>query len=233
MGNSHRPGRRPFLRRWGRRVLTIAVLAILAYLFRTPLLHSAGSVLVSDDGFAPCTRVAVRDGDRRYEAAAAVLAAGRADGVLIVRQAPARLQEMGLLPTEEVKDRRELTKRGVPDDRIELVPGAARTAWDWARQLGGWLDRHPDATVLVLVRRFDSRHDRLAFRRSLTADQFARVRLAALPHREHDERTWWHHKDGMLAFGQRLAALTHAWVNGDCGAGPDLRTPDELEGMIP
>jgi hypothetical protein len=231
MGSSHPPARRPFLRRWGRRFLAFAVVGAVAFLFRTPLLRAAGTVLVSDDGFVPCTRVAIREGDRRYDAAAGLLAAGRAESVLIVQESPTRLQKMGLLPTPEVRDRRELKKRGVPDDRIELVSGSSRTMWDWARQLGGWLDQHPDGTVLIVVNRFDSRHDRLVFRRVLPADQFVRVRLAALPHREHDERTWWHHKDGVLAFGHRLLALTHACVIGEPGPEPDLRTPEDLEGI--
>src|SRR5262245_32540511 len=210
MDSSSQPDCRPFFRRWGRRLLIFAILGGVAYLYRVPILRTAGSVRVSNDGFVPSTRVAIRDGDRRYEAAAGVLAAGRAEGVLIVQEAPTRLQQLGVLPTGEVKDRRELARLGVPDERIELVLGQARTAWDWTQQLGGWMDRHPGATVLVLVNRFDSRHDRLVLRRVLSAEQFARIRLAALPHREHNERTWWHHKEGVLAFGNRFLALGHA-----------------------
>src|SRR4051812_11495749 len=109
-------------RRWRRRLTAVALVAAVAYLARAPLLRTGGAVLVSDDGLAPATRVAVLDGDRRFEVAAALVTAGRADGVLIVQGAPARTVLVGLRPSPEDVGRAELSRRGVPDARVEMIP---------------------------------------------------------------------------------------------------------------
>jgi hypothetical protein len=218
-----------FFRRWRRRVLVFLLFAVIGYVFRGPLLRSAARVLIVDDEPATCSRVAILDGDRRYDRAVELIAGRQVDGVVLVESSPKRLQRLGLVPMPLAVDRSELAKRGVPAAQIEIVPGQARTAWDWARQLGGWLERNPDATVLVLCDRFNSRHDRLIFRQALPPEQFARIRIAALPNREHDETNWWHNKDGALAFGHHLLGLTHVWIVGEPEPPPEQATAAELE----
>src|SRR5947208_938015 len=82
-------------------------------------------------------------------AAAGLIAGGFVREVLLIETAPTRIQAVGLMPMSSAIDRRELRRRGVPAERIAGVAGAARTLWEWARQLGAWLDDHPDSTVLV------------------------------------------------------------------------------------
>src|SRR5689334_15100819 len=89
------------LRRRGRQLAAVALVAVVVYAFRTPLLRAVGSILVADDGLAPCSHVAVLGGDRRYEVAARLVAAGRADGVLLVEGAPDRTVRLGLRPRPE------------------------------------------------------------------------------------------------------------------------------------
>jgi hypothetical protein len=217
------------VRRWARRLAVLVVLAVVAYLLRTPLLRAAGGLLVADDGPAACTRLLVLDGDRRHEFAADAVTRGQAEGVLLVRRIPRRTQALGIVPTSEELARRELARRGVSADRVEMLPGEAGPGWDWARLLGDWLGRHPQATVLVATDRFATARDRIVLRRTLTPSQFARVRLAGLPHREFDESNWWQVKGGGLAFGHGLLRLTYTWINGEGDPGPEPKGPDELE----
>lgn len=223
------PAPEPRRRRWGRRLAVLTVAIAVLYLARTPILRAAASVLVADDGLIPCTRVAVMNGDRRYDAAARLVAADQAGGVLLVQTAPTRTQTLGLRPPTDERERRELARRGLAADRVEVIPGRARTGWDWARQLGDWMSRHPDATVLVLVDRFDSRHARLVFRQALPPETFARVRFAALPQWEYTEADWWRAKSGGLAFGFGMLDLAYSWLGGEGPPPPEPATPEALE----
>jgi hypothetical protein len=227
------PRPRSTRRRWRRRFCILLTLGVLVFLLRVPLLRSAGQSLVADDGFVPCSHVTLLQGDRRYDAAAGLVAAGYVRDVLLFESEPTRIQALGLVPTNAAIDRRELSWRGVPAEQMTVVPGQARTVWDWARQLGAWLADHPGATVLVLTDRFSSRHDRQVVRRSLTAEQFRRVHLAALPHRDYQEHGWWREKGGGLAFGYGVLHLGYVVLAGEGESAGPLASADELESSMP
>jgi hypothetical protein len=113
--------------------IVLGGVGVIAVVLRVPLLRPAGQTLVADDGFIVCSHVALLGGDRRYDAAAKLVAGDHVGGVLLIESEPTRIQTLGLVPTDSALERRELSRRGVPTDRLTIVPGQARTVWDWAR----------------------------------------------------------------------------------------------------
>jgi hypothetical protein len=161
-------------------------------------------VLPADDG-----------GERWYEVAAGWRRKHSEGTILLVQPYPNRLVSQGLLPSFVETARDQLTQRGVPEEAIITVPGAARGSWSAAEQLRNWLDDHPEARLDVLAARFRSRYERHVLDQVLDPGQAERVRVHALPNAQFDESDWWRKRAAVKDVVGEHLRLTYAYLAGN------------------
>ena len=202
-------------RRWLRWAAAFAVaLLLLAVLLRAPVLRWAASGLTARTAWSTADRVLVYDGDRRFEEAARLYAAGRVRGALLVQQPPDRLVRRGILPSVEERAIEALGRLGLPAEAVEIVPGPARNEWEGARLLEGWLAQYPEDTVVVVCRLFQSRRYQGAVERVFGAGA-ERIAWHPVPDRRFEPGAWWRSKIGVLAFFNGWVSLGYSRFAGE------------------
>lgn len=187
-------------RRWWRgRWLFLLLAALALFAGRGWILWALALPLIGEGQPSGADYLLVVEGDCLFDRAARIYHSGDSRDLLVVRRSPQRLQRMGILPTTDALARRELVARGVPEDRIAVLPGEVITDWEMARQLGHWLAEHTDARVCLVCDRFDGRRMKYIVRSVLSEAESGRVGFLLLPHRWYDETNWWKGKRGWLA----------------------------------
>ena len=159
---------------------------------------------------AAATHVLLAGGDRQFDRAAELLAAGRCSRVLIQAGPPDRLAYLGILPSWLELCRRELGKRGVRDEQLLVREITGQRSWDAERALDRWLAEHPDARVVVLADRLHSGELDYVYRQVLAPEHRNRVAIQALPDRRYDETNWWRSRTGSKTVF--FALLEHAFL---------------------
>jgi hypothetical protein len=205
-------------RRCGRFAFLLLLLANLV-LCRGPILRGAGALLVAEDPdegvsadvlFDPgldCEQLATR-----YRAAPRPL--------LLLRWAPDRLVQTGLVPPGPQRVRTALQRLGVAADALQELPGDAHDYWDGARVLRCWLTANPSARVAVLCERFESRRLRSVLDRVLGSEA-SRAAVVALADARGDEASWWQSKAGCSMWVTGVLRLGFRWIQGE-GIKPKL-----------
>ncbi|OAI50955.1 hypothetical protein AYO44_05185 [Planctomycetaceae bacterium SCGC AG-212-F19] len=198
--------------------MVLAVLALVLFLARFPLLRGMARVLIVDDGNASSPAV-MPVGPRYYQEAAEHYHAHKNGQVLLFQGKLDRLEEMGIVPTAEAIACRELPRLRVPAEALQVLRSNGNRDWDLARALAAWLNDHPESQVVVVANRFATRRLRLVVNRVVPAADAGRVRLQAVPHPEYDENNWWTSKYGVLdVFGSYLR-LGYGWLYGEDAPG--------------
>ena len=200
-------------RRWPRRLLAVALVGLVLYLFRAPLLRLAAGVLVVDEP-ETSAQVFLTSKHRYHDLAAKYYQNHPSCRILWMELDPSRLEQMGIMPMSEEVALKLLADRGVPAEAVEIVRGEGRTEWDEARCLGNWLQRHPDVQVVLPESRFQTRRKRYILNAVLGEDA-RRVRVWAVADPRYDETTWWQSKQGVLAFFGAWCNLGYVWVWGE------------------
>jgi hypothetical protein len=207
----------------------VLVLSACLWFWHGAILRGMASVLVADQGQQDAKFVLVVDGDRRYDAAAALYREDPSRRVVLIEPYPTRLVQVGALPSFEAISRRELHARGVPEEAVTVIPGKARTAWEETRLLRSWLKEHPDAQLLLLCDRFGSSYRRHVLDSTLPAGEAARVRILALPDRRYDETNWWKSRRGAKEWLVGLTTLVYASCRGEGRLCCEQWNPDDYE----
>jgi uncharacterized SAM-binding protein YcdF (DUF218 family) len=154
------------------------------------------------------------DPDTRPFAAAAIARAGLAKEVLLTRQA--RAFDAASVQDGSVISEHELTKkilhaRGIPDERIVILPGEIGSTADEARELAKFLEAKPTATVTVVTNGFHTRRARMVFGRMLGANA-SRVSFVGVPREDVDEETWWQTPDGCATYLMEYCKIPYYWL---------------------
>ena len=135
--------------------------------------------------------------------------------ILLLMPQASQLVEVGAVPSFDQTCRRQLVKRGVPDEKVEAIRANARNTWDEARALGDWLKQHPEATVSLACSPFSGGRLRYVFNRVLERQSNSRVRLAVLPDPTSDAAAWWRSRNGVKDFMYAWLNLAYTWSAGD------------------
>lgn len=205
----------PSRSRWRRRLAIVAVLLVAGWAFHASLLRVIAGGLIVEDRRGPAAAVLILDGDRQFDAAAGLSRAGAAT-ILVYRCPPDRLVRMGILPRGDETARRELVKRGVADEDLEILFGESSSRSRIAAALGAWLADHPDQTVHVLCERFTSRTWKIVLQRAVAPGLANNIQIVALRNRQFDETNWWRSKAGTMAFVNSYIRLGfYFWHTGD------------------
>jgi len=197
------------------------VVALLLFLFYSQLLRLFTQlVTIQEDLPSRVDAVLVFEGDDRHAMAARWVNSGYAGQALLQRRSPERNVLMGVLPPRDFLDRKKLLELDVNETSIQcLDDDRSRGEWRHLRLLDKWLREHPEAKVVILCERFDSRWTRFAVSRVLSPQDAKRVFVHGLASLAYDERTWWRSRRGAVQLFE--SCLEQAYVR---WAGED---PDE------
>jgi hypothetical protein len=223
------PKPRSWRRRWGRRLLVVAVVLGGLYLGRAPLLRTAARLLIVDEPPWPTSCALVMGGDRSGERAIQLYKDGAVTEFLMIPWRPRRLQRLGVAPSAADVMRGFLRDAGLAGQSLTVLAPGIRTDYERAHRLRAWLEQHPDARVTALCHAFDSRKLRWIFDRVLGPEYAPRVRLRALRHRWYDETDWWQNMDGVRDVLNAGLGLGHFWLVGECDEEWHEWDPDEYE----
>jgi uncharacterized SAM-binding protein YcdF (DUF218 family) len=129
------------------------------------------------------------DENTRPFAAAALIKSGWAAHALMsqVRPLPGKVENDRF--SSNVLIRQVLLQRGVPEEKITLLPGSAATTFDEALSLATFLESHPGAKVLIVTNHFHTRRARWIFARTLPSS--VEFSMISVPCETFDLNTWW------------------------------------------
>ena len=105
----------------------------------------------------------------------------------------------GIRPPETELIRSTLILRGVPADKVTILPGEINSTADEAMALAGFLDSHPDATVAIVTNDFHTRRARRVFRKTL-GRRAGQIYMVAAPTDNFSADDWWQHDDGFVTY---------------------------------
>lgn len=145
-----------------------------------------------------CARYAmVLPGDeiRRPLTVAGLIRSGLARDVLIPQNAKTADIKDGIIPPTAEISRKILLHRGIPADRIVLLPTESRTTFDDAQALGEFL-RGKDDRVTIVTSAFHTRRARFVFDKVLgpTSD---RIWILSAPNPGFVTERWWESREGL------------------------------------
>lgn len=203
-------------RRWRRSQAALAsmlLLGILAYVFRGPVLRSAGRVLIVDDAAAAEYLIVAGGGaDTRPFAAAALYRRKVAPAVLIFRHAPEVSNQPWLSLAHDEVNRRVLELEGVPAGAIVLLPDVVRSSWDEALGVRRFIGRSRPHRLIVVTSPEHTRRVRWLYGHVFKGTGVD-IRTAAARHPRYDETNWWRDEQGTLAFLHEYFKLPFYWVH--------------------
>jgi uncharacterized SAM-binding protein YcdF (DUF218 family) len=189
------------LKRLGIACTVIIVVAVVAYIFREPILRGIGHQLVYADEPAASDAILVLAGgvlDRELQTAT-LFKAGYAPRVLMTREQEPRVIEVlrgrGVRFEAPLEMRRRvLTELGVPADRIQVLEPIVRSTFDEARAARQWAEQHRATRLTVVTSSFHTARSRYVFLNVFTGSPTA---LTFIPAAESDFRpdSWWARRD--------------------------------------
>jgi uncharacterized SAM-binding protein YcdF (DUF218 family) len=187
------------------------------------------------------------DENTRPFVAAALVNAGLAKHVLVTEVIATPLVADQIIPPYHEINRQVLLRRGVPADRISILPAQAATTFDEANALAAFLKDRPNASVLIVTNDCHTRRSRWAFARVL-AGGIGRVSFVSAPTDQFSMDRWWQNEEGFvtivteylkLAFYAVRYGYFGYWLGACCalalvarriGAAYGMRTPFQRDG---
>ncbi len=191
-----------------------------------PASRSASVWIHSTEGVYP-------DLDQCYDRTVALWQENGKRSILLTWRGPCRLAALGVVSSFGETSRRELTHRGVLEERIVPVGANVATRWEAARAVGWWLRTHPHDTVALLCDRFRSRQWRAILDEVLGSTDATRVTVVALPDSKFDESNWWKSRRGAKDFYNAYCELAYAWLVGEGAFCRWQWDPDQFEQELP
>lgn len=185
-------------------------LGLVAWPLAAPAMARA---LIADRPLARADALVVLAGSRAYErravAAARLFLEGAAPRILLtndgLRGGWSSAQQRNPLFVERARDA--LIGRGVPADKIEILPAVVRGTHDEAIVLERYSAERPVRSLLLVTSAYHSRRALRTVRRQLRAEQVA-VGMHALPPRI-SPATWWLSPAGWRLVGMELVKLAY------------------------
>ncbi len=149
------------------------------------------------------------------------------DHFLLVQSAPNRTVAIGVADDPLVVSKRNLLRRGIAEERIEVIPGSARNRWEAARQLQAWLRRNPTRRVHILCDEWGSKSERVMLDRTLEAGVAARITVQGVPDPRYDTSTWWRSRRSLHAMYAGYVSLFYTMAVGEPEHLPAYLSADE------
>jgi len=198
--------------KWARCVLVVVAVAAFLWAVYPVLFRALAAWLDVGDRPHQVEYVMVLAGgeNTRPFAAAALVKAGVARRGLLARIAPTPDVLDRLVPPPHEINRRVLQSRGIAENDVVLLPGAAATTYAEARALAALLDNHPRSSVLVVTNDFHTRRTRWIFSRAL-GRRAAQATFVSAPTDEFPMDDWWRSRVGFQTIvGEHLKLAFYA-----------------------
>lgn len=96
----------------------------------------------------------------------------------------------GIVPADHELNRRVLLKRGVAAADVAILPAAAASTYDEAVALAAFLQKRPNASVIVVTNDCHTRRSRWVFTRVL-GEHAGQVSFVSAPTDEFPMDRWW------------------------------------------
>lgn len=202
--------------------VALALLVLVLWLCRVPLIRGLGTHLVVDDMPKPAAAIVLLLGeeDTRPFRAAEIFRAGHAPRILVgqVEDRPASRPDLRLDSTRLTL--RILADEGIPREAIQLlVPpdrtGVASTV-DEAAAVRAWWASHQPLTpnrLLLVTSACHTRRARWVFRKALRQlDNPPELLCSPAPHFHFEPRTWWQNEFGLITvFEEYVKLFYYRW----------------------
>ncbi|MBW3596947.1 MAG: YdcF family protein [Planctomycetes bacterium] len=140
--------------------------------------------------------------------AAAMYNSGLAGEVLVTQAGPTPETEDGLVLREDEIIRQVLVARGVPVEKIRILPGEIASTYDEARSLQRFLDQRPGATFAVVTDDFHTRRARWIFHKVLEGKSDW-MHFVAAPLDDVQPETWWRTERGATIYLSELVKFAY------------------------
>jgi uncharacterized SAM-binding protein YcdF (DUF218 family) len=191
----------------------VALLLILAYAFRAPLLSGFARAWIIDEPPAKADAIVVLGGGVEYRpfAAAKLYKAGYAPKVLIMDVNLSWTEQRGLQEPERDVTRKILLHEGVPETAIERVGQAIHNTSGESLAVRDWAGAHHAGRLLVTTEIFHTRRVKWLFRKRFKGTG-TDVRVVAVQPWEYQSTNWWKVEQGLLAFQNEWVKLPFYWL---------------------
>ncbi len=157
------------------------------------------------------------DANVRPFVAAALVNAGLAPQVILVKAKAGPAVEDEIIPPSYELDRRVLLRRGVPENKIVILDGEARSTYDEMSALAEFLEPVPEVSVMVVTTDFHTRRARWICNR-LFGGRARRFSFISTPCSEFSTESWWQVERGfLLIVGEYLKLAIYAVWYGRLG----------------
>ncbi len=200
---------------WISVALAATLVAVGAYLLRSPLLAVAAQAWVVDDVPAQADAIAVLGGGAQFRtfAAARLFHAGVAPRVAFL--------DVGLGPDERARGetvsgetrllRAVLLNERVPEENIVLVGRGETSTAEEARALREWAVKSGVKRLLIPTDYFHTRRVSWYFRK-VFAGSGVETCVQAVPAGAYTPADWWRHEDGVIAFQNEVIKTALYWA---------------------
>ena len=187
-------------RRLGKGIIWVAVLFSL-YATRGWTLPAWGHAIDVSEPPRPADYAMVLTGGEytRPFVAAGMYKYGHVGGILIARMRLTPDATDGILPPESELIRSTLILRGVPEEKVTILPGEINSTADEAQALASFLEGHPDATVAIVTNDFHTRRARRVFRKAL-GTRAGQIYMFAAPTDGFSAEDWWQSERGFMTY---------------------------------
>lgn len=208
------PPKKPI--RWGRRLLVVAILCLVGWLFHGTLLRGMAQLLVKSDPL-PEEPYAVLvftmpSSPRNFQEAARV--AGPKQPVLLLRGKKTRLMKMGLEKQWSELEQQELTKLGIENFAI-LEDKENRYFYQFCKKISDWLTENQDKKIVFVHNKSSGLSFYRILNRHLDSDHLKRIHFYPLDDPEFDFNQWYLKKEGQAAMIQSFGGLLFDFFVGD------------------
>jgi uncharacterized SAM-binding protein YcdF (DUF218 family) len=209
-GNADLPKKRHTLRNVLAAGAVLAVLAILAFAFRSQILTSIADYLIVSDKLQPADVIVLLNSevDTRPFRASELYKQGLAPVIVIARSESTPTVDLGLVPNDTDISVAVMEKQGVPADKIIVLPfpGGVTSTFDEAAAIRQYVQAHQTRRIILVTSAFHTRRARWIFEKTLAGLPVA-LELVAVPYAGFDQTNWWKNETGLITLNNEYIKL--------------------------
>ena len=203
--------------KWKKRIaialMALALLTVVAWVFRAPLLRGAAEAwLVGDEELREADAIVVLGGniETRPFGAADLFERGLAERILVSKCEVSLAAESGVAATHHDLNIAVLHNEGVPAQVISLYGEDLSSTWEEVCALRQWAQDEGKNSLIVVTEIFPSRRVRWLFERHCPELD---VQLHVVSHRRYDASNWWQDEQGLIGFQNEVIKNLYYRVN--------------------
>jgi len=209
-GSADSPGSKYTLRNILATGAVLLLLVILAFAFRTQILTGIAGYLIVNDRLQPSDVIVLLNSevDTRPFRASELYQQGLAPMIIIARSESTPTVALGLVPNDTDISVAVMEKRGVPADKIIVLPfpGGVTSTFDEAAAVRQYVQAHSAYRIILVTSAFHTRRARWIFEKAL-AGLPVRLEMAAVPYAGFDQTNWWKNETGLITFNNEYVKL--------------------------